>query len=104
MQAVTYLGTQSSSLHLQHCLLHCLFSSVLMLPEPCPQFSPSPNGKVRDISDAKKRALAGNDIFNNNQVRQYIAQNRNLAQVCTPLSPHWPAQACARSLRSGMAG
>lgn len=47
-----------------------LVISVLMLHGSCLQFSPSPNGKVRDISDAKKRALAGNDIFNNNQVQQ----------------------------------
>ena len=32
------------------------------------QFSPSPNGKVREVSEAKKRALAGNNIFNDAQV------------------------------------
>jgi hypothetical protein len=32
------------------------------------QFSPSPNGKVREVSEAKKRALAGNNIFDDAQV------------------------------------
>lgn len=54
-------------------LKHCLAGSNIFSDETPGidrkhQFSPSPNGKLREISDAKKRALAGNNIFNDAHV------------------------------------
>ena len=50
------------------------------------QFSPSPNGKVREVSEAKKRALAGNNIFNDAQVGICLPHIRSHA-ACDK-SPH----------------
>lgn len=62
---------------LKHCLAGSnIFADVTPGVDPKHQFSPSPNGKVRDISDAKKRALAGNDIFNNNQDQDSKPQSK----------------------------
>ena len=51
------------------------------------QFSPSPNGKVREVSEAKKRALAGNNIFNDAQVSRGTAMSQcSCRQQCGPVS------------------
>jgi hypothetical protein len=52
---------------LQQCLIGSdIFADEAPGVEGKLQFSASPNGKIREVSDAKKRALQGNDIFAEN--------------------------------------
>mmetsp|Transcript_9150 Transcript_9150/g.27488 ORF Transcript_9150/g.27488 Transcript_9150/m.27488 type:complete len:214 (-) Transcript_9150:299-940(-) len=49
-------------------LKHCLIGSDIFADQTPgidarQQFSASPNGKIREVSEAKKKALQGNDIF-----------------------------------------
>jgi hypothetical protein len=49
---------------LKHCLIGSdIFADQTPGVDSRMQFSASPNGKIREVSEAKKRALQGNDIF-----------------------------------------